>query len=73
MKKTLYLNCYSGISGDMTLGVLLDLLGRQELEPFLEGLALKNYEVSVTRTKRRGSTGLDVQVTSGRTIPIGAG
>lgn len=69
MKKTLYLNCYSGISGDMTLGVLLDLLGRQELEPFLEGLALKNYEVSVTRTKRRGIAGLDVQVTSGEDHP----
>lgn len=69
MKKTLYLNCYSGISGDMTLGVLLDLLGREELEPFLEGLTLKNYEVSVTRTKRRGITGLDVQVTSGEDHP----
>ncbi|HPK43284.1 MAG TPA: DUF111 family protein, partial [Synergistales bacterium] len=65
MKKTLYLNCFSGISGDMTLGVLLDLLGREDLEPFLDGLALKNYEVSVSRSKRRGITGLDVRVTPG--------
>lgn len=69
MKKTLYLNCFSGISGDMTLGVLLDLLGREDLETFLEGLALKNYEVGVSQSKRRGITGLDVRITPGEDHP----
>ncbi|HOC82895.1 MAG: hypothetical protein BWY01_00429 [Synergistetes bacterium ADurb.Bin155] len=69
MKKTLYLNCYSGISGDMTLGVLLDLLGREDIEPFLAGLVLKNYEVSVSRSKRGGITGLDVRVMPGEDHP----
>jgi hypothetical protein len=69
MKKTLYLNCFSGISGDMTLGVLLDLLGRDDLETFLQGLALDNYEVGVSRSKRRGITGMDVRVTPGEDHP----
>ncbi len=69
MKKTLYLNCFSGISGDMMLGVLLDLLGQEDLQLFLEGLALKNYEVSVTRSKRRGVAGVDVRITPGEDHP----
>jgi len=58
----LYLNCFSGISGDMMLGVLLDVLGTDDLETRLKGLALENYSVNVTRTRKEGITGLDVKV-----------
>lgn len=65
MKKILYLNCFSGISGDMMLGVLLDLLGEDDIRPFLKDLALKDYTVNISRSKKGGITGLDVKVKCG--------
>lgn len=62
MKKILYLNCFSGISGDMTLGLLLDLLGKEDMTPFLDGLALEGYSVQTTRSKKGGISGIDVKV-----------
>ncbi|MCF7935665.1 MAG: LarC family nickel insertion protein [Synergistales bacterium] len=62
MNTVLYLNCFSGISGDMVLGALLDILGERELQPFLEGLALEGYGVTVRQAKKAGIAGLDVQV-----------
>lgn len=62
MKKILYLNCFSGISGDMMLGLLLDLLGKDEINPFLKGLALEDYVVEVTRSKKGAISGMDVRV-----------
>ena len=42
MSKTLYLECYSGISGDMTVGALLDLGADQKvLEDQLKSLPVE--------------------------------
>ncbi|MFP4483196.1 MAG: LarC family nickel insertion protein, partial [Thermovirgaceae bacterium] len=62
MKRILYLNCFSGISGDMLLGTLLDLLEEKDLAPYVKGLALEKYDVTVSTSRKKGITGLDVKV-----------
>ena len=49
--KTLYLDCFSGISGDMAVGALLDLgADRARVLAGLEGLGLPGWRASITRT-----------------------
>jgi len=63
MKKSLYLECYSGISGDMTVAALLDLgAGEQALREALEGLHLEGYEIKIGRTQKCGIDACDFQV-----------
>lgn len=53
--KTLYLDCFSGISGDMTIGALLDLgLELALLQTELAKLGVTGYELSCTRVDRSG-------------------
>lgn len=53
--KTLYLECLSGISGDMTVGALLDLGGDEErLRRDLESLCIDGYELRIYRTQKCG-------------------
>ncbi|RBP44148.1 LarC family nickel insertion protein [Garciella nitratireducens] len=53
--KILYLECYSGISGDMTVSALLDLGADQEgLKKSLESLNLEGYHIEIGRRKKCG-------------------
>ncbi|MCI8581947.1 MAG: nickel pincer cofactor biosynthesis protein LarC [Dorea sp.] len=63
MGKTLYLECYSGISGDMTVGALLDL-GTDEsvLMKTLKSLPLDEFDIAVTRVKKSGLDACDFHV-----------
>lgn len=63
MNKTLYLECGSGISGDMTVAALLDL-GADEtvLRNALESLNLEGYQIAVTRVKKSGIDACDFAV-----------
>lgn len=52
MERILYLQCDSGISGDMVVGALLDLgASEQGLRRALESLDVSGYEVRVTRRR----------------------
>lgn len=61
--KILYLDCFSGISGDMFLGAMLDLgLDEEEFLKKLKLLSLKDYEVEIKKSIKGGITGTDVYV-----------
>ena len=52
---TAYFDCYSGISGDMVLGALVDLgLSIDDLREALKSLPVGGYEVDSTRVSRCG-------------------
>jgi uncharacterized protein (TIGR00299 family) protein len=63
--KTLYLDTFSGIAGDMFLGLLIDLgLDPQQLELELGKLPLSGYRLDIGREQRHGIAGTRVQVLS---------
>lgn len=61
--KALYFDCFSGISGDMTIGALLDI--GIDIEKFiseLEKLRLSGYKIKISKSIKNGITGTDVSV-----------
>ena len=63
MGKTLYLECYSGISGDMTVAALLDLGADQAvLQAALDSLFVQGFETKITRVKKSGIDACDFDV-----------
>ena len=63
MGKTLYLECYSGISGDMTVAALLDLgADRKVLEETLQSLPVNGFRTEISRVKKSGLDACDFNV-----------
>ncbi len=63
MSKTLYLECCSGISGDMMTAVLLDLGADEEvLRKALKSLPVDGYEIKISRVKKAGLDVCDFDV-----------
>lgn len=63
MAKELYLECYSGISGDMTVAALLDLgADRKALEEGLASLKVDGYQLHFSRTSKNGIDAFDFDV-----------
>jgi hypothetical protein len=62
-----YLDCFSGVSGDMLLGALLDAgLQREALEGELARLKLRGYRLEVSKVGRAGLAATRVEV-----VPVG--
>ena len=65
-EKLLYLDCFSGIAGDMTLGALIDLgVDAESLVSALKTLPLSNWSLEHRVERRMGLRGIDVQIKIG--------
>jgi pyridinium-3,5-bisthiocarboxylic acid mononucleotide nickel chelatase len=63
MKNTLYLECYSGISGDMSVAALIDL--GADVEVLLSGLKSLNvdgYKIEISKKEKSGIVACDFNV-----------
>ncbi|GHV40123.1 UPF0272 protein [Spirochaetia bacterium] len=64
--KTLHFECYAGISGDMTLGALVDLgVNPDELRRELEKLGVEGWKLDFVRDQRNGVSGTHAVVDLG--------
>ncbi len=63
MKRILYFDCFAGISGDMTVGALLDLgIDPQTFLSELAKLNLEGYQIEISPSIKNGITGIDFKV-----------
>lgn len=59
----LYLECYSGISGDMTVGALLDLgADREKLNAVLRSIPAEGFDVRISTVQKSGVNACDFDV-----------
>lgn len=67
--RELYLECYSGISGDMSVAALLDIGASEEhLRKTLKTMPLSGYSIEITRVKKSGIDACDFNVILDRII-----
>lgn len=61
--KIAYFDCFSGISGDMTVGALLDAgLKIETLEKELTKLGLSGYQLEVDKVTKKGISATQFKV-----------
>jgi len=62
-KRILYFDCFSGISGDMTIGALLDLgIDQVEFLKRLKKVKPEEYDIEIKKGIKKGITGTDFTV-----------
>src|SRR5439155_7163549 len=63
MTRVAFIDCFSGISGDMFLGALIDAgVSSDALRAALAGLAVGGFRLEIARTTRQGISGYAVRV-----------
>lgn len=63
MKKSLYFDCSSGISGDMSVAALIDLgADKKILTDTLASLPLTGYEIEISNVTKSGISACDFHV-----------
>nr|WP_282580093.1 nickel pincer cofactor biosynthesis protein LarC [Natroniella sulfidigena] len=63
MEKILYFDCLAGISGDMTIGALLDLgVDQEEFVKELKKIDLTGYQLEIGYGQKNGISGTDFNV-----------
>lgn len=63
MGNKLYLECGSGISGDMFVGAMLDLgADQKKMEEALQSLPVDGFKTEITRVKKSGLDACDFNV-----------
>ena len=63
MRNKLYLECTSGISGDMTVAALLDLgADQKKLVRILKSLPVKGFDIKISRVMKSGIDACDFDV-----------
>ena len=61
--RTAYFDCYSGISGDMILGALIDLgVQEKKISKALKQIDLKGYKLEAKNVQRNGIIGTQIKV-----------
>lgn len=62
-ERVAYFDCFSGLSGDMTLGALLELgVELEELTDCLRGLKLTGYTISARKVTKHHLTGTKIEI-----------
>ncbi|HVI40928.1 MAG TPA: nickel pincer cofactor biosynthesis protein LarC [Anaerovoracaceae bacterium] len=64
MERILYFDCFAGISGDMSIGALIDLgLDSSAVLEEIKKLGVKGYDIEIKKINRFSISGTDVKVT----------
>jgi pyridinium-3,5-bisthiocarboxylic acid mononucleotide nickel chelatase len=64
VERILYFDCFAGISGDMSIGALIDLgLDSSAVLEEIKKLGVKGYDIEINKTNRFSISGTDVKVT----------
>lgn len=62
-QRILYFDCLSGISGDMTIGALLDLgIDKEDFLNELKKINIEEYDIKIEKGEKSGITGTDFTV-----------